>query len=429
MTGGHGAAATGQQSAQQSGQQSGQQNGHLSPADAQFQADVRAFIAQSITPSIRRAGSRMTSVYADHAASMEWQALLHARGWAAPSWPVEYGGAGWSPAQRHIFTRERVAAGAPPLSPMGIAMVGPAIIGFGTPAQKAHFLPRILNGEHFWCQGYSEPHAGSDLAALTMKAQRDGDDLICTGSKIWTTHANVANWIFCLVRTTRSERRQQGITFVLIDMATPGITVRPIVMSSGEWIQNQIFFDGVRVPLANVLGAVDDGWTVAKYLLDFERGGSAYAPELRVMHAELAGHVRATPHLAQDVDFAARMADLAIRIEVLDALEVEILSALSHGRPTGTDASMMKILGTELKQHLTQLSLMAAGPVARAWQPGVASSGGPVMGYPGTIADYCSGDVWQAVAPLRYLNERAGSIYAGTNEIQKGIIAKAELGL
>lgn len=405
----------------------------LSAQDSAFRDEVRAFLAAELTPELARAGSRMTSVYADHAAQMEWQAILHRRGWAAPSWPVEYGGAGWTPVQKHIFTRERVAAGAPPLSPMGIGMVGPAIIGFGTPDQKAYFLPRILSGEHFWCQGYSEPNAGSDLAALTMRADRDGDELVCSGTKIWTTHANVANWIFCLVRTTRSERRQQGITFLLIDMATPGIEVRPIIMSSGEWIQNQIFFDNVRVPVTNVLGAIDDGWTVAKYLLDFERGGSAYAPEMRVIVADLyrraQQQVAGVGRLADDPLFMAELADAAVQVEVLDALEGEILSALSHGRPAGTDASMMKILGTELKQRLTELALQAAGPLARAWQPGVAAAGGPVLGYPGAIDDYCSGEPWQAIAPLRYFNERAGSIYAGTNEIQKGIIAKAALGL
>lgn len=405
----------------------------LTPQDKAFRADVRAFLSTALSPALRRAGDRRTSVYADHSSQMAWQAILHAKGWAAPAWPVEHGGAGWNAVQRQIFTRERVAAGAPPTSPMGIEQVGPAIMAFGTDAQKAFFLPRLLSAEHFWCQGYSEPQAGSDLAALQMRAVRDGDDLVCTGTKIWTTHANVANWMFCLVRTTRTERKQQGITFLLIDMATPGIDVRPIVMSSGEWIQNQVFFDDVRVPVANVLGTIDDGWTVAKYLLEFERGGTAYAPELQASLDALRARSADLPAedgpLGEDPLFVAKLADLAIRIEVLDALEMELLSALSGGGSVGTDASMMKILGTELQQRLTELALEAAGPLARAWQPGAAMPGGPVMGYPGTIDDYASGEPWQAIAPLRYLNERAGSIYAGTNEIQRGIIAKAELGL
>jgi len=398
----------------------------LSPHDAAFRAEVRSFLAERLTPKLREAGLRMTSVYADHAAQMAWQAILHDRGWAAPAWPPEHGGAGWSVMQRNIFARERVAAGAPPTSPMGIDQVGPAILRFGTDEQKAFYLPRILSGEHFWCQGYSEPEAGSDLAALQMKAVRDDDDLVCTGSKIWTTHANVANWMFCLVRTTRTDRKQIGITFLLIDMTTPGIEVRPIVMGSGEWIQNQVFFDNVRVPVANVLGAIDDGWTVAKYLLEFERGGSAYAPELQVRLGALHANAGA---LAEEPLFADRLTDLAIQLEVLDALETDALSALSRGESIGADPSMMKILGTELAGHLSELELEAAGAIGRAWQPGVTKPGGPVLDYPGDPGDYASSEGWQAIAPLRYLNSRAGPIYAGTNEIQRGIIAKAELGL
>ena len=398
----------------------------LSPEDAAFRDEVRAFLAEKLTPSLRAAGSRMTSVYADHGAQMAWQAILHERGWAAPAWPREHGGAGWSVTQRHIFERERVLAGAPPTSPMGINMAGPAIIRFGTADQKDFFLPRMLSGEHFWCQGYSEPQAGSDLAALQMKAERDGDHLVCTGSKIWITHANVANWMFCLVRTSRGERKQQGITFLLIDMTTTGIEVRPIVMSSGEWIQNQVFFDQVRVPVANVLGEIDQGWTVAKYLLEFERGGSAYAPQLQVRLDALREQIGAK---AEDALFANKLTDLAIEIEVLDALESESLTQLSQGQELGADPSIMKILGTELAGRLSELELEAAGPLGRAWQPGVTCAGGPIVGYPGTISDYASGEPWQAIAPLRYLNTRAGLIYAGTNEIQRGIIAKADLGL
>lgn len=399
----------------------------LGPEDEAFREEVRAFFAAELTPELRRAGTLMTSVYADHASQMAWQEKLHAKGWAAPAWPVEHGGCDWSVVQHHIFASERVRAGAPPVSPMGIKMCGPAIIGFGTDAQKAFFLPRMLNGEHFWCQGYSEPGAGSDLAALQMKAVREGDDLVCTGTKIWTTHANVANWIFCLVRTAKTERKQQGITFLLIDMTSPGIEVRPIVMASGEHIQNQIFFDSVRVPVANVLGEIDDGWTVAKYLLEFERGGSAYAPEIEVALDELAQQVAAQPAGPSRTLLDVRIAEARIRCDILARLESDILSRLSAGAPTGADASMMKILGTELQQRVTELALDAAGPLARAFQPGVAMPGGPIPGH--ILDDYCSGEVWQAIAPLHYLNERASSIYAGTNEIQRGILAKAELGI
>lgn len=398
----------------------------LSPEDAAFRDEVRAFLDQALTPKLRRAGTLMTSVYCDHEAQLEWQALLYKRGWAAPSWPVEYGGCGWSAVQRYIFARERLLAGAP-TSPLGINMVGPAIMAFGDPAQKTFFLPRMLSGEHLWCQGYSEPQAGSDLAALAMKAERDGDHLVCTGTKIWTTHANVANWMFCLVRTDASGRKQQGITFLLIDMTSPGVTVRPIVMSSGEAVQNQVFFDEVRVPIENVVGGLGQGWTVAKYLLEYERGGSAYAPELQVKLAALRRD--AAEALAANPLLAARVAETEVEVEVLDALEAEILSALSADKAIGTDASMMKILGTELQQRVTELALEAAGPLARAWQPGVAVPGGPVIGHPLPQDDHASGEVWQAIAPLRYLNERAGTIYAGANEIQRGILAKAEIGL
>jgi alkylation response protein AidB-like acyl-CoA dehydrogenase len=399
----------------------------LGPEDEAFRDEVRAFFAAELTPELRRAGTLMTSVYADHASQMAWQEKLHAKGWAAPAWPTQYGGCDWSVVQHHIFASERVRAGAPPVSPMGIRMCGPAIIGFGTEAQKAFFLPRMLTGEHVWCQGYSEPGAGSDLAALQMQAVRDGDDFICTGTKIWTTHAHVANWIFCLVRTTKTERKQQGISFLLIDMASPGIVVRPIVMASGEHIQNQIFFDQVRVPVANVLGAIDDGWTVAKYLLEFERGGSAYAPEIEVALEDLARQVAAQPAGPARTLLEVRIAEARIRCAILARLESDILSRLSAGASTGTDASMMKILGTELQQRVTELALDAAGPLARAFQPGVAMPGGPIPGH--ILDDYCSGEVWQAIAPLHYLNERASSIYAGTNEIQRGILAKAELGI
>ncbi|RDI69452.1 acyl-CoA dehydrogenase family protein [Nocardia pseudobrasiliensis] len=405
-----------------------------SPTDLAFRDEVRRFLDENLTPELRRAGRLATSVYPDHEASMAWQRILHARGWAAPAWPVEHGGCAWSLAQHYIFDRESTLAGAPMLSPMGIRMVAHAIIAFGTAEQKAYFLPRILTGEVFFCQGYSEPEAGSDLASLAMAAVADGDDLICTGSKIWTTHATEANWIFCLVRTARLERKQQGITFLLIPMDSPGIQVRPLVMTSGEQVQNQVFFDQVRVPRSNVLGRVDDGWTVAKYLLNFERGGAAYGPTLQVMAESLAAQAAAAPGpnggaLLDDPAFAAKLADARIRADVLEILEYRTMSAISHGRDPGPAASTLKILGTELSQRLTELALEAAGPRGRVYQPHAAMPGGPVADYLPPADDHLSGADWQAVAPLRYFNDRAGSIYAGSNEIQRNIIAKATLGL
>ena len=405
-----------------------------SSRDLEFRDEVRAFLDEKLTPDLRQAGRLMTSVYADHEASMAWQAILHERGWAAPAWPVEYGGCDWTLTQHYIFSRESTLAGAPSLSPMGIMMVAHAIIAFGTPEQKGYFLPRILTGEVFFCQGYSEPEAGSDLAALSMAAIDDGDDLVCTGSKIWTTHAMEANWIFALVRTTRSARKQQGITFVLIDMSTPGIEIRPLVMTSGEEIQTQIFFDSVRVPKSNVIGRIDDGWTVAKYLLEFERGGGAAAPALQVMAESIAAAAQRQPGpaggaLIDDPAFAAKLADARIRTEVLEILEYRVLNTVSAGRNPGAASSMLKILSTELSQVITELAMEAAGPRGRVYQPHGTRPGGPVADFTPPDDGYVSGEAWQAVAPLRYFNDRAGSIYAGSNEIQRNILAKATLGL
>ena len=405
-----------------------------SPTDLEFRDEVRAFLDEKLTPELRQAGRLMTSVYADHEASMAWQAILHERGWAAPAWPPAYGGCDWTLTQHYIFSRESTLAGAPSLSPMGIMMVAHAIIAFGTPEQKDYFLPRILTGEVFFCQGYSEPEAGSDLAALSMAAVDDGDDLVCTGSKIWTTHAMEANWIFALVRTTRGAKRQQGITFVLIDMSAPGIEIRPLVMTSGEEIQTQIFFDAVRVPKSGVIGAIDDGWTVAKYLLEFERGGGAAAPALQVMAESIAAAAERQPGpaggiLVDDPAFAAKLADARIRTEVLEILEYRVLAIVAEGRNPGAASSMLKILSTELSQAITELAMEAAGPRARVYQPHGTRPGGPVADFTPPADGYVSGEPWQAVAPLRYFNDRAGSIYAGSNEIQRNILAKATLGL
>jgi alkylation response protein AidB-like acyl-CoA dehydrogenase len=395
-----------------------------SAADTAFRDEVRCFLDEKLTPELRNAGRLMTSVYSDHDASMEWLRILHERGWAAPAWPVEYGGCDWTLTQHYIFSRESTLAGAPSLSPMGIRMVAHAIIAFGTPAQKEFFLPRILTGEVFFCQGYSEPEAGSDLASLSMAAVDDGDHLVCTGSKIWTTHAREANWMFALVRTSRGQKKQHGITFVLIDMTSPGIQIRPLVMTSGEEIQNQVFFDEVRVPKANVLGDIDDGWTVAKYLLEFERGGGAAAPALQVMAEEIATVAGEMP-----AAFARKLADARIRTEVLEILEYRVLAAVAEGRNPGSASSMLKILATELSQTLTELAMEAAGPRGRVYQPHATRPGGPVTEFEPPPDGYVSGEPWQAVAPLRYFNDRAGSIYAGSNEIQRNILAKAALGL
>src|SRR3954469_25733679 len=395
-----------------------------SATDSAFRDEVQAFLTEKLTPELRRAGRLMTSVYADHEASMRWQAILHERGWAAPAWPVEYGGCDWTVTQHSLFSRESILAGAPPLSPMGISMVAHVLIEFGTPEQKEFFLPRILTGEVFFCQGYSEPEAGSDLASLSMTAESDGDDLVCTGSKIWTTHAGEANWMFGLVRTARTAKKQQGITSVLIDMASPGIQIRPLVMTSGEKIQNQVFFDEVRVPKSNVLGQIDDGWTVAKYLLEFERGGGAASPALQVMAEEIATEAADQPgpaggRLLDDPAFARKLADARIRTEVLEILEYRVLAAIAGGGHPGAASSILKVLGAERSQALTELAMEAAGPRGRVYQPHATWPGGPLSECEPPPDGYVSGDDWQAVAPLRYFNDRDGSTYAGSNEIQR----------
>ena len=405
-----------------------------SAADLAFRDEVRAFLSEKLTPELRRTGRLMTSVYSDHEASLQWQAILHERGWAAPAWPVEFGGCDWSLAQHYIFSREATLAGAPSLSPMGIQMVAHALIEFGTAEQKNFFLPRILTGEVFFCQGYSEPESGSDLASLAMAAVDVGEDLVCTGSKIWTTHAPEANWMFCLVRTTRSTQKQRGITFLLIDMSSPGIEIRPLVMSSGEQVQHQEFFDNVIVPKANVLGEIDDGWTVAKYLLVFERGGLAVAPKLQVMADDVTRAAQEQPGpdgrpLIETPAFAAKLAEARIRTDVLEVLEFRVLSTLEEGKNPGPASSMLKVLSTELSQTFTELLLEAAGPRGRVYQPHATAPGGPIADFSAPANGYVSGQEWQAVAPLRYLNDRAGTIYAGSNEIQRNILAKAALGL
>ncbi len=253
----------------------------LTADERAFQAEVRAFLDEALTPELREAGRLGASAFSEPEHSLPWQRKLYEKGWVAPGWPREYGGAGWSEMRRAIFSSECARAGAPSLSPMGLRMVGPCIMGYGTADQKAYYLPRILAGQDYWCQGYSEPGSGSDLASLQMRADSDGDDYVLNGSKIWITQAHHANRMFCLVRTKFDGKPQQGITFLLLEMNTPGITVKPIVTLAGDHEVNQVFFDDVRVPKSGRLGEENRGWTVAKYLLEFERGGGS-APGLKV---------------------------------------------------------------------------------------------------------------------------------------------------
>ena len=390
----------------------------LTNEEVAFRDEVRAFLDASLSPELREVGRRATSVFTDKQHSLPWQKILHAKGWAAPSWPVEYGGPGWGVMQRHIFAAECARAGAPGLAPMGLRMVGPVIMGFGTPEQKAHYLPRILSGEDYWCQGYSEPQAGSDLAALALRAVRDGDDYVLSGSKLWTTHAHWANRMFCLVRTDATGKQQAGITFLLLDMNTPGIRVRPIITLAGEHEVNEVFFDQVRVPVSERVGEENKGWTVAKYLLEFERGGSS-APGLQVM-LDRVRDVAWEAGLLTEAAFRSKLMAAEIAVTAIEIAEQRTLAALASGANPGPASSMLKAQGAEALQMVDELMLETAGAYAAADQPGARQ--------PGSNVAPIGPDAALTAMP-RYLNDRAATIYGGSNEIQRDIIARLVLGL
>jgi acyl-CoA dehydrogenase len=389
----------------------------LSTADLEFQAEVRAFLDAELTPELRLAGARMTSIFCDPRYSLPWQRILHAKGWVAPSWPVEYGGTGWSEVQRAIWDAECARATAPSLPSMGLKMVAPVIMAFGRPEQKAFYLPRILSTEDYWCQGYSEPGSGSDLASLQLRAESDGDDYVLSGSKIWTTHAHHANRMFCLVRTSTAGKLQQGITFLLLDMDTPGLSVKPIITLAGEHEVNQVFFDEVRVPKANRIGEENQGWSVAKYLLEFERGGrSAAALAMSLQRAQAI----AEASFADDVHHRRRRAEAEIEIAAIDAIDQRVLSAVSVGRNPGPISSLQKIKHTEVMQQVDEVALAALGLYAAVDQPQART--------PGSQAPFVGPEAG-LTATARYLNDRAASIFGGSNEIQRNIIARLMLGL
>lgn len=395
---------------------------HLTQNLDRFRAKVRAFLDAKLTPELRIGAAMQAGVFSEGEVARRWHTILYEQGWIAPAWPRAFGGPGWSPVQRMIFEMECANAGAPILPAMGLQMCGPVIIGHGTPEQQAYFLPRILSGEHFWCQGYSEPQAGSDLAALKCAAVRDGDDYIVNGTKIWTTHAQYANWVFLLVRTARDGRRSDGISFLLAPMDTPGITVRPILSMSGEHEVNQLFFDDVRVPVANRVGEEDRGWAIAKYLLEFERGGGAAGGRVaralhRLTEAEAAGQLT----IADRADYNHRRAEIEIDLAALEMMQMRIIAASEVGEAVGdAAASTMKIFSSSLYQRVTELAMEALGPTAAYDQRDVLE--------PATHGIAANLD--PAAAPTaRYLNTRAMTIFGGTSEIQRSIIAKAALGI
>ncbi len=395
----------------------------LNPKDEAFREEVRHFLEENLTDELKHASRINAGVFDDAPINLAWQKILHKKGWVAPSWPEEYGGTGWTDMQRYIFSSELVRAQAPTLSAMGLRMAGPVIMKYGTKEQKDFYLPRILSGDDYWCQGYSEPGSGSDLASLQCKADSDGDHYVLNGTKIWTTHAQFANRIFCLVRTDGSGKPQQGITFLLMDMDTPGITVEPIITMAGDHEVNQVFFDDVRVPKTNRLGDENDGWTVAKYLLEFERGGS-YAAGLEVSLDKVKSMSEQERQdgttLKSDPDFTRKLTELEIQITSLKFTEHRIMSELSQGQNPGPASSILKTNGTETGQKLLELGVEAIGFYASPDQKAAR--------HPNANVDLIGPD--HALTPMpRYLNFRASTIYGGSNEIQRNIMAKAVLGL
>ncbi len=398
----------------------------FTPQEETFREEVRAFFRDKLPPRLAaqtREGRRPRKADLE-----EWHAILNERGWLANHWPEEWGGPGWSVIQRFIFENESALAHAPRVVPFGVNMLGPVLIKYGSDAQKRHWLPRILDGSDWWCQGYSEPGAGSDLAALKTSAvrqARDGGDVyVVNGQKTWTTLGQFADMIFCLVRTDSSAKKQEGISFLLVDMNSPGVEVRPITLLDGEAEVNEVFFTDVEVPVANLVGEENQGWTYAKYLLTYERtniagvGASVAAFEaLKTVAREQKKNGRA---LADDPLFAARMARVEIDLANMETTNLRVLAAVAGGGAPGAESSMLKIKGTEIRQEITSLNRRAYGAYAAAYVPEALEAGwnGEPIGP----------DDAGTAAPS-YFNNRKLSIFGGSNEIQKNIISKAILGL
>lgn len=400
-------------------------------SDLAFQREVRDWIAENYSDELRQRNALSKNGYLDKDGMLEWQRKLDEKGWFVSNWPEEFGGPGLSAGQRYILNMEMSAAGTPSTSPMGKSMVAPVIMAFGNDAQKAEHLPKIKRSEIWWCQGYSEPGSGSDLASLQMSAVRDGDEYVLNGSKIWTTHAQWADWIFCLVRTSKEGKPQEGISFLIFPMDLPGITVSSLPTLDGPTDNqqeiNQVFFENVRVKIADALvGEENKGWTYAKYLLQFERG-NAYAPGLKnalEKTKKLASvEQNGGEPLLKDPDFQRKLAAMEMKIEALNAIELRIFSALSAGEALGPESSMLKCAGSEAQQAISELSLEAVGGYAAPFVQDTFA-----VARAGANSDLATPDYASSVAPT-YFNYRKTSIYAGSNEIQRNIMSKMVLGL
>ena len=397
-------------------------NLNFSEEEISFQNEVRAFLKKELSPELVRAAKQTSAVFTEKEVAMEWQSKLANKGWLVPSWPKEYGGTDWNETQKYIFSSECAKAGAPNLIPMGLAMIGPLLLGKGSKEQKDYYIPRILNGDDYWCQGYSEPGAGSDLASLQCKAVRDGDKYIINGTKIWTTHAHLANKIFCLVRTDSSGKKQEGITFLMLDMNQPGVKVEPIMTMAQDHDFNQVIFTDAIAEVKDRIGEENEGWAVAKYLLEFERsggvGGSKSLSDIdfikKLVNKILLQH--------QDDNFediySKKINELEIKAKAIQYTSLRILSSIRGGESPGPESSMMKTLVTDLEQEISELTLEVIGYYGIPFQD--TSYGSNEM----AIGD----EDFRPIAG-KYQNLRATSIYGGSNEIQRNIMAKAVLGL
>ena len=395
----------------------------IDPALEDFRSEVRAFLDEALTPELREAGRKATSVWQDIDSAVAWQKVLHARGWGGVDWPEAYGGTGWSVAQRYVFAQECARVDAPRLVPMGTKMCAPMLMGYGSPEQKAFYLPRILDGSDMWCQGYSEPGAGSDLASLKTMAVSDGDDYVVNGTKIWTSYAQHANRMFALVRTSTDGKLQEGISFLLLDMDTPGISIRPIINLEGTHELNQVFFDDVRVPKANRVGEENQGWTVAKYLLQFERT-SMSSIELRRQLQRIETLAERTTadgrRLADDADFRRRLDEFEIQALAMETSELRVLADIGEGNAPGPVSSVLNAGSSETLQRAEVFAVETLGYYGVPYELARLQIGynGPPLGPD------------EAMPMLgTWLNNRMRTIAGGSSEVQRNIVAKAILGL
>ena len=395
---------------------------NFSAEDEAFRAQVREFIDSNYSKEIQSKVAMGVPPSKDD--YVLWQRILHKQGWIAPNWPKAFGGTEWTPTQRYIFDEETYRAHCPRIIPFGLVMLGPVLMEFGSEAQQQRFLPSILDSTVWWAQGYSEPGAGSDLASLNTKAALDGDHYVVNGSKIWTTYAQYADWIFCLVRTSQEDRKQRGISFLLIDMDDPGVEVRPIVTMNGQRDVNEVFFKNVRVPAENLVGGEGQGWTIAKYLLGHERttiaGVASSKSQIERVKRIAKEQEKGGRPLLDDPRFRDRIARIEIDLLALEYTNLRVLSDEAAGRGPGPEASLLKIRGTEIQQAITELLADTLGYYGLPFDATVVAKG------------------WEGQSPIgpqhaaaltpHYLDWRKASIYGGTNEIQRNVMAKAVLG-